>query len=79
VRKYLAGIKCGDYLAALALDSEHSFAAEPCSRSVTPAQTIPSASKTTQRRFVSTSKISARCRTDERVGFIPSSRRDLWT
>ena len=44
--KYLAGVKCGDYLAALALDSKLLLAAEPSSKSVASAHAIPSAAKT---------------------------------
>ena len=43
----------------------YSFAAEPSSKSVTSAQTIPSAPNTTQRRFVATSNYE-RARVAER-------------
>jgi len=52
----------------------HSFAAEPSSKSVTSAQTIPSASKDysgATRRHVEVERM--RCSADERGRFIPSA------
>jgi len=63
----------------LSLWIPNSFAAKPSGKSVTSARTIPSASKTTQRRFVSTSKTNTCVAelTSVADSFL-SDRRDSW-
>jgi hypothetical protein len=83
--EYLAGTKCGDYLAAIALDSELLdsellLRAEPSSRSVKSAQTISlgieDCSEATPRHAEDErARIAEHFQPDR---FIPSSRRDSW-